>query len=105
MNTITLANLIPAPKAGDWYFVKSYSKSKNNIVITINKNGNVITDTFHGSGKGNYFYPKKISKEEAKKFLKETIHSFEKKPKTNSTDKILISCMKRFHKSFFDEEL
>ncbi|MFA6397979.1 MAG: prefoldin domain-containing protein [Candidatus Paceibacterota bacterium] len=101
----TLADFKPEPKPGDWFFVTSSERSYTKIVVTINEHGHLIQDTGHSSGKGNYFNPVKISKEEAREFLRKNIPKFEKNPRKTSTDEVLIRCMKRFYRDFFDEVL
>jgi hypothetical protein len=101
----TLANFKPEPKPGDWFFVKSSEGNPHKIVVTINRLGHLIPDTGHYSGRGNYFDPVKISKEEAKEFLRKTIPELSNNPRKTSTDEVLILCMKRFYKNFFGEEI
>lgn len=105
MEILTLATITPKPKPGDWYLVTSSPESINKIVVTINKYGSVTQDTYHGSGKNNYFNPQKITKDEAQKFLKKTILEIKKETNLNSTDKVVLECMMRFYKSFFHENL
>lgn len=108
MEEITLANLIPVPQPGEWYFVYSSMESNNKIVVLIDKGGHsVISDINLGSGIAYYFKPEKIKKEEAREFLKRIISEFEKEkdPKANSTDRVLIRGMKLFFRTQFKEEI
>lgn len=101
----TLATISPKPEPGEWYFVTTNEESTNKIIVTINEHGDAIQDTYHGSRKENYFNPQKTTKEEAGKFLKETILENKKRTDMNSTDRVILKCMMRFYESFFEENL
>lgn len=101
----TLADIIPQPKSGEWYFVYSSMESKNKIVVVIDEMQNrAVSDTGFTAGIAYYFKPQKISKEEAKYFLKELIPTLEKDENKKEIDEILIKGMKAFYKTYFPED-
>jgi len=112
----TLAEIIPKPKPGDWYFVTTKSLGNKKIVVTIKKDGSLLQDNnYAGEIDSHYLNPMKISYEEARNFVKKTIFECQPVADQTGTNNGLIGVMgilredfynrKIFYREFFHEDL
>ena len=98
----TLATLLPKPKIGEWYLVKTQPESKNKILVHMSMYETPTQDTFHSGPASSYFDPEKVTYDEAKAFLKNAIMEKEALESKDSTQKAILECMHRFYRFYFE---
>lgn len=88
---------------GEWYTVQTAEDSEARVVVVINEENRAVDDTGWVAGKGLLYNPKQITKEEAKKMVKETITKMQAYKKPAKLDLTYREKIENFYKKHFEE--
>lgn len=103
MENLTLATLLPRPKIGEWYLVKTHPKNEKKVLVLVSEHESVTQDTFQCGHLSSYFAPEKITYNAARVFLNKSILEKEEALEDRDyTQKTLLECMRRFYNFYFE---